>query len=155
MEISEKDLNDLKDELDYLITTRRPEIIALIEHARSLGDLSENSEYDEAREEQGKMESRIEELKEIIKNAVVLTEDQLSSNAINIGTRVKIFNRKTNKEVDYEIVSPTAADASNHRISNESPIGAALIGANVGDVVIAQTPKGSVEIEILAASKAE
>ena len=135
-------LKKLKDELEYLTTTRRVEVIEMIARARALGDLSENSEYDEARDEQGHVESRITEIEEIIKNAQLISDN-------NIGAHVKIYNETYEEEDEYDIVGSTEADALNNKISDHSPIGSALLGKKAGEEVVVHTPRGDMKIKIL------
>ena len=150
--ISALRLKELEQELFYLKTTREKEVAEQIKEARSFGDLSENSEYDEAREEQGKIESRIVELEEMLKN-VDLIDESGNTDQVNVGTKVRIFNRTRNKEVEYYLVGSTEANASLGKISDQSPIGKAIIGEKVGRVVHVEAPAGVMELEILEISK--
>ena len=145
-------LINLMAELDFLRTTKRQEIKEAIKIAKGFGDLSENSEYDEAREEQGKIESRIVELEEMLKN-VDLIDESGNTDQVNVGTKVRIFNRTRNKEVEYYLVGSTEANASLGKISDQSPIGKAIIGEKVGRVVHVEAPAGVMELEILEISK--
>mgnify|MGYP004571510643 CR=1 FL=1 len=145
-------LINLMAELDFLRTTKRQEIKEAIKIAKGFGDLSENSEYDEAREEQGKIESRIVELEEMLKN-VDLIDESGNTDQVNVGTKVRIFNRTRNKEVEYYLVGSTEANASLGKISDQSPIGKAIIGEKVGRVVQVEAPAGVMELEILEISK--
>ena len=145
-------LINLMAELDFLRTTKRQEIKEAIKIAKGFGDLSENSEYDEAREEQGKIESRIVELEEMLKN-VDLIDESGNTDQVNVGTKVRIFNRTRNKEVEYYLVGSTEANASLDKISDQSPIGKAIIGEKVGRVVHVEAPAGVMELEILEISK--
>ena len=142
----------LEAELDSLKTEGRIDIAEKLKVARSYGDLSENSEYDEAREEQGKIESRIVELEEMLKN-VDLIDESGNTDQVNVGTKVRIFNRTRNKEVEYYLVGSTEANASLGKISDQSPIGKAIIGEKVGRVVHVEAPAGVMELEILEISK--
>ena len=143
-------LINLMAELDFLRTTKRQEIKEAIKIAKGFGDLSENSEYDEAREEQGKIESRIVELEEMLKNVI---DESGNTDQVNVGTKVRIFNRTRNKEVEYYLVGSTEANASLGKISDQSPIGKAIIGEKVGRVVHVEAPAGVMELEILEISK--
>ena len=145
-------LINLMAELDFLRTTKRQEIKEAIKIAKGFGDLSENSEYDEAREEQGKIESRIVELEEMLKN-VDLIDESGNTDQVNVGTKVRIFNKTRNKEVEYYLVGSTEANASLGKISDQSPIGKAIIGEKVGRVVHVEAPAGVMELEILEISK--
>lgn len=146
-------LEKIKTELEYLKTTRRAEVIEMIAHARSLGDLSENSEYDEAREEQGRMESRIVELENIIKNSKVIDVSEFDASTINVGDHVKVYDTAENEECEYDIVGPTEADIFLNRISDQSPIGKAIIGSRVGDEVTVEAPNGDFVLKILDFTK--
>ncbi len=126
----------LQDELDYLVTVRVEENKKEISTARSFGDLSENSEYDEAKAEQGKIHARIAELREMIAHAKVIDESQIDESKVSVGSIVKIFNKTRNIEVTYNIVGSYETDPKNGKISDSSPIGMALIGAVAGDEVV-------------------
>ena len=126
----------LQDELDYLETVRVEENKKEISTARSFGDLSENSEYDEAKAEQGKIHARIAELREMIANAKVIDESQIDESKVSVGSIVKIFNKTRNMEITYHIVGSYETDPKNGKISDSSPIGAALLGSRAGDEVV-------------------
>ena len=142
-------LKKLEDELQDLKVVRRKEIAEKIKEAREQGDLSENAEYDAAKDEQRDIEARIEELEKILKNAEVVVEDEVDLEKINIGCRVKILDLEYNEELEYKIVGSTEANSLKGKISNESPVGKALIGAHVGDIVEAQTPGGALKLKVL------
>ena len=131
----------LKDELEYLKTTRREEVGQMLKEARSFGDLSENSEYDEARDQQAKVESRISELEYLIKNAIVLSEEDVVKHIVSIGSTVTI-KYGDGKEKKYDIVGSNEVDPLANKISDLSPIGMALIGHKDGDEVKIMTPSG-------------
>lgn len=139
----------LKDELEYLKTTRRAEVGQMLKEARSFGDLSENSEYDEARDQQAKVESRIAELEYLIKNGVVMSDEDAAKNIISIGTTVTI-KYSDGREVTYDLVGSNEVEPLKHRISDLSPIGMALIGHKEGDTVVINTPSGEKEITIVS-----
>ena len=126
----------LQDELDYLVTVKVEENKKEISTARSFGDLSENSEYDEAKAEQGKIHARIAELREMIANAKVIDESQIDESKVSVGSIVTVFNKTRNIEVTYNIVGSYETDPKNGKISDSSPIGTALIGAVAGDEVV-------------------
>ena len=126
----------LQDELDYLVNVRVEENKKEISTARAFGDLSENSEYDEAKAEQGKIHSRIAELREMIANAKVIDESQIDESVISVGSIVKVFNVERNKEFTYHIVGSYETDPQNGKISDASPIGAKLLGSRAGDEVV-------------------
>ena len=126
----------LQDEYDYLTKVRMEEIKVAIAEARSFGDLSENSEYDEAKAEQGKIHARIAELREMIANAKVIDESQIDESKVSVGSIVKVFNKTRNIDTTYHIVGSYETDPKNGKISDSSPIGMALIGAVAGDEVV-------------------
>ena len=125
----------LQDELDYLETVRVEENKKEISTARSFGDLSENSEYDEAKAEQGKIHARIAELREMIAHAKVIDESQIDESKVSVGSLVTVFNKTRNLEITYHIVGSYETDPKNGKISDSSPIGIALLGAKAGDIV--------------------
>jgi transcription elongation factor GreA len=139
----------LIDELEFLKTVRRQEIKVMLKDARDLGDLSENSEYDEARDNQAKCEARIAELEYLIKNADVITEDEASKKVISIGSTV-VIKYKDGTEKTYYIVGSNEVDPMNGKISDLSPIGRALIGHKDGDVVFINTPAGEKEVIVVS-----
>ena len=151
--VTEEGLKKMKDELEYLITVKRKEVIDTIGIARAFGDLSENSEYDEAKNEQAKVEARIIELEEQLKNAKVVDENEIRTDVANIGTKIRVRNLNLDKEIVYNLVGSTEADPFSNKISDESPIGKVLVGSKKGDVVEYETPKGIFKLEILEISK--
>ncbi|MEK5077428.1 transcription elongation factor GreA [Solibacillus sp. FSL W7-1436] len=142
----------LEDELNTLKTVKRPEVVERIKVARSFGDLSENSEYDSAKEEQGFVEGRISLIEQMLRNAVIITEDE-TSNTISLGKTVTfdelINGKRANFEESYTIVGSAEADPMEGKISNDSPIARALMGKHVDDVVKLTTPGGEMEVIIL------
>ena len=138
---------DAKKRLDYLINVKRAEIVGRIQEARSHGDLSENAEYDAARNEQAANEGEIAELDHRIKNAVIAEENDDNS-VVHIGTVVTVYDKELEEEVAYTIKGSTEADAMNNIISNESPVGAALLGHKKGDTVTVKAPNGEYELKI-------
>ena len=126
----------LQEELDYLVNVRVEENKKEISTARAFGDLSENSEYDEAKQEQGKIHARIDELREMIANAVILDESQIDESVVSVGSIVELFNVERNKDFTYHIVGSYETDPVNGKISDSSPIGTALLGAREGDEVV-------------------
>lgn len=145
----------LVEELEYLKTTRRAEVKEALATARSYGDLSENSEYDEARNEQAKVESRITELESLILHAIVVDESEIDHSKVSVGSVVKVKNNKTGREIEYTIVGSNEVDFWSGKISDQSPIGAALIGAREGDVVTAAAPDGEFTLNILSVARAK
>lgn len=140
--------NELVDELNYLKNTRREEIKEDIATARSFGDLSENAEYDEARNEQAKVEARIKELEEMIVNAVIVDESKIDTAVISVGSAVKVIDKEFNEEIEYQIVGSNEANPLLGKISDQSPIGKALIGMKSGDDITVETPGGLVHLKI-------
>ncbi len=145
--LTEEGLNELKKELDDLINIRRPENIQAIKEARSLGDLSENAEYDAARNEQAQIEGRIKQLEKMLENVSIITE--VSTDKVSLGNTVSIKYVDDDDEEEYKIVGSQEADPFESRISNESPIAQALFNHKVGDVVTVESPNGSYEVEII------
>ncbi len=143
----------LEDELQDLKVNRRKEVAQKIKEAREQGDLSENAEYDAAKDEQRDIEARIEEIDKILKNAEVVLEDEVEVDVINIGCKVKILDLEYNEEMLYKIVGSTEANSLKGKISNESPVGKALLGAKVGDVVSVDTHSGIIQYKILEIQK--
>lgn len=146
-------LRQLEEELDYLKGERRKEIAEKIKVARSYGDLSENSEYDDAKNEQAILEARIVTIEATLKNAVLIDEDNISNEHIHIGSLVKIENLNNSKTAEYRIVGSNESNPREGKISDESPIGKGLIGHSVGDVVVVETPLGEVNFKVLEISK--
>ena len=144
-----KGLVKLEEELHDLKVNRRKEVAVKIKEAREQGDLSENAEYDAAKDEQRDIEARIEELEKILKNAEVVDEDDVDINVINIGCKVKIYDIEFDEELEYTIVGSTEANSLQGKISNESPVGQALLGAKVGQTVEVATQAGPIQYKIL------
>ena len=142
-------LTKYEEELQDLKVRRRKEVAQKIKEARELGDLSENAEYDAAKDEQRDIEARIEELEKILKNAEVVVEDEVDSSKINVGCKVKVLDVEYKEEVEYKIVGSTEANSLEGKISNESPVGSALIGHKKGDAIDVETPAGTCSYKIL------
>lgn len=142
-------LKKLEEELHDLKVVKRKEVAGKIKEAREQGDLSENAEYDAAKDEQRDIEARIEELEKILKNAEVVVEDEIDLDKINIGCQVKILDVEFNEELEYKIVGSTEANSLKGKISNESPVGKALIGSKVGDTVEVETQAGVIKYKVL------
>lgn len=147
-------LKKYEDELENLKVVKRQEVAQKIKEARAQGDLSENAEYDAAKDEQRDIEARIDELEKILKNAEVIVEDEVDLDKINVGCQVKILDIEMNQELDYKIVGSTEANSLKGKISNESPVGRALIGAKTGDIVRVETPGGELEYQVLEIQRA-
>ena len=146
-------LKKLEDELEDLKVVRRKEVADKIKEAREQGDLSENAEYDAAKDEQREIEARIEELEKILKNAEVVDEDEVDVDTINIGCKVRVLDMEFDEELELRIVGSTEASSLQGKISNESPVGKALLRHKVGDVVPVETQAGVVEYKILEIQK--
>ena len=146
-------MEDLEEELQDLKVNRRKEVAQKIKEAREQGDLSENAEYDAAKEEQRDIELRIEEIDKILKNAELVVDDDIDSSVINIGCTVKIKDLEFNEEMEYKIVGSTEANSLKGKISNESPVGKALIGAKKGQTVEVEAPSGVLKYKILEITK--
>ena len=144
---------ELKDELVYLKTVREKEVADQIKEARSFGDLSENSEYDEAKNEQGKLYSRIAEVENILDNCVVIEEEVHDGKTVRLGSKLKVLDVEFNEELDYEVVGSQEADPMNGRISEDSPFGKALLGKAIGDEVQVEAPAGVLRYRILEIQK--
>lgn len=144
---------ELKDELVYLKTVREKEVADQIKEARSFGDLSENSEYDEAKNEQGKLYSRIAEVENILENCVVIEEEVHDGKTVRLGSKLKVLDVEFNEELDYEVVGSQEADPMNGRISEDSPFGRALLGKSVGEDVVVEAPAGALHYKVLSISK--
>ena len=147
-------LRALEDELFDLKVYKRKEVAQKIKEAREQGDLSENAEYDAAKDEQRDIEARIEELEKLLKNVEVVGQDEVDADTVGIGSRVKLYDVEMDEEVEYTIVGSTEADALNGKISNESPVGAALIGSKVGETIDVETISGDLEFKILEIARA-
>lgn len=146
-------LKELEAELNYLKTTREKEVAELIKEARSFGDLSENSEYDEAKNEQAKLYGRIAEVENILANAVIIEENDDPADKVCLGCRVRVLDLEMEEEEEYAIVGSQEADPMNYRISDDSPFGRAMVGKGVGDVVEVEAPVGVLRFRILHVEK--
>lgn len=142
-------LKRYEDELQNLKVVKRKEVAQKIKEAREQGDLSENAEYDAAKDEQRDIELRIEELEKLLKNAEVVVEDEIDLDKINIGCKVKVYDVDEDEEMEFKIVGSTEANSLQNKISNESPVGQALIGKQVGDVVEVETQSGTIQYKVL------
>ena len=147
--LSPERYEELKNELNYLKTVREKEVADQIKEARSFGDLSENSEYDEAKNEQGKLYSRIAELENILSNCSVIEENNHDDDTVRLGCRIIVEDAETGDEETYQVVGSQEADPMNGRISEESPFGRALLGNAAGEIVIVEAPAGNIEYEVL------
>lgn len=151
--ISHEGLKKLEAELEHLKTVKRKEVAQAIQKARAFGDLSENSEYDEAKNEQAEIEGKIAQLEEMLKNAIVLDDKDLGTDKVSVGNKVLVHSIDTGEEIEYRIVSTTEADPLNFAISDESPLGKALLGQKIGDSISVETPGGIRKYTIAGISK--
>ena len=142
-------LQKLESELHNLKVVKRKEVAQKIKDAREQGDLSENAEYDAAKDEQRDIEARIDEIEKILKNAEVVVEEEVDLDKISVGCRVKILDMEYDEELDYKIVGSTEANSLKGKISNESPVGKALLGARIGEVVTVETQAGDLNYKVL------
>ena len=142
-------LKAIEDELENLKVVKRKEVAGKIKEAREQGDLSENAEYDAAKDEQRDIELRIEELEKLLKNAEVVVEEEIDVNKINIGCKVKLLDVEYDEEMEFYIVGSTEANSLQNKISNGAPVGRALIGKSVGDVVDVETQAGIIQYKVL------
>ena len=147
--VTAEGLRQLEEELDYLKGEKRKEIAEKIKVARSYGDLSENSEYDDAKNEQAILEARIVTIEATLKNAVIIDEEGINNEHIHIGSKVKIENITMGRVMEYKIVGSNESNPAKGKISDESPVGKALLGHSVGDVVEVETPSGVLGIKVL------
>ena len=147
--LTQEGYQKLEDEVEFLKTVRRREVAERIKIAISFGDISENAEYDEAKNEQAQLEERIMKLENMIRKAVIIDESKIDSNIVTIGSIVTVNDMEFEEEVEYTIVGSAEADPYEGKISNESPVGKALLGRTIGDVVEVQVPDGVAKFEIL------
>ena len=147
--LTDEGLKKLEEELESLKTQKRKEVAEKIKEARSFGDLSENSEYDEAKNEQAMVEARIAELEAILKHVKIVDEDELNTDVVNVGSKVKVLDVSYNEEAVYQLVGSTETDPVNGKISDESPVGKALIGHRVGEEVEVEVPDDVLKFIIL------
>ena len=139
----------LKEEIELLSTAKRREVAERIKHAREFGDISENSEYDDAKNEQAMLEHRIATLEERLANARVIEADEITSDVVSIGTRVRLKDMDANETIEYTIVGSAEANPAEHRLSNESPVGRAILGKKKGEVVEVSAPRGTLKFKIM------
>ena len=152
--VTDEGLRKLKEQLEYLKSTKRKEVVEAIREALSFGDLSENSEYDEAKDLQAKVEAQILELEETPKNVKVVKESDAPHDQVGIGSIVKVLDIEFDEEIVYTILGSTESDPLANKVSDQSPIGRAVLGAKVGDVVTVEAPGGNIKFKILEISKA-
>ena len=153
IKVTDDGLKKLQDELEYLKTEGRKDIAEKIKVARGYGDLSENSEYDDAKNEQAKIEARIVELEAMLKNVEIIKDIKGNTKTVMVGLKVKVYDEEFDEEEVYHIVGSTEADPLNNKISDESPVGKALIGHKVNDTVTVEAPAGEIKLKIVGISK--
>lgn len=146
-------LKKIEQELDYLKSTKRQEVAATIKEALSFGDISENAEYDEAKNEQARMEEKIVQLENLLKHVKVIDEDDIKTDVVNVGCKVTVYDYEFEEEVEYSIVGSAETNPLEFKISNESPVGSTLIGAKIGDEVKVMAPDGALTLKILKINK--
>lgn len=151
--VTDEGLKKMQEELDYLKNVKRKEVSESIGVARSFGDLSENSEYDEAKNEQAKVESQIAELEETLKHVRVVSAKELKTDTVTVGSHVKVYDYSLEEEQTYHIVGSNESDPLNGLISDQSPIGKAIIGTKQGDVVSIMIPSGEMRLKIVSIEK--
>ena len=151
--LTDEGLKKLEEELEDLKTVRRKEVADKIKTALTFGDLSENSEYDEAKNEQAMVEARIIQIENMLKNVKILDAEEITTEKVNIGAKVRVLDLEYNEEFEYHIVGSTEADPSEFKISNESPVGRALIGNEVNSIVTVEVPAGDLKFKILEITK--
>ena len=153
--LTREGLEKYESELNELKVVKRQEVAQKIKEAREQGDLSENAEYDAAKDEQRDIEARIEELEKLLKNAEVIDEEEVDTNVISIGCQIKVLDMEFDEEVEYKIVGSTEANSVNGKISNESPVGKALIGKRVGEIAEVETQVGIIKYKVLGIERAK
>jgi transcription elongation factor GreA len=153
--VTEAGFKKLKDELDYLKNVKRREAAERVGEARSYGDLSENSEYDDAKNEQAKVEAQIAELEETIAHVKIVNHEDINTNVANIGLTVTVLYIDDEEEVEYSLVGSREVDVLNNKISDQSPIGKAIMGTKAGDIITVDIPNGSIKLKILDVKKTE
>ena len=153
--VTEAGFKKLKDELDYLKNVKRREAAERVGEARSYGDLSENSEYDDAKNEQAKVEAQIAELEETIAHVKIVNHENINTNVANIGLTVTVLYIDDEEEVEYSLVGSREVDVLNNKISDQSPIGKAIMGTKAGDIITVDIPNGSIKLKILDVKKTE
>ena len=151
--LTEEGLRNLENELENLKTVKRKEVAEKIKVALSFGDLSENSEYDEAKNEQAKIEARIVEIEAMLKNVEIIEDVKGNAKSVVVGVTVKVLDEEYGDECEYRVVGSTEADPRNGKISDESPVGKALLGKKIGEEVIVEAPGGEFKLKILSISK--
>lgn len=148
--ITEKGKKEKEERLEYLKTVRRPEVLEKLKTAREYGDLSENSEYDAARAEQGRVESEINMIEETLRLAIIVSDDEVRTDRVHVGSTVTVYDEEMGENEEYKVVGVIESDPDRGWVSNESPIGKALMGKKKGEVVSINTPNGSYSVKIIS-----
>ena len=151
--LTHKGVKELEEKLEYLKTVKRQEVSEQIKEARAFGDISENAEYDEAKNEQARIEGEIIQIEKMLRVATVVDDEDISVDKVSVGSKVKVLDLEMDEEEVYSIVGSVEADVYENKISNESPVGAALIGRGVGEIVDVETPSGILQFKILDIQK--
>jgi len=147
--LTEEGYNKLKEEIEHLQTVKVPEVAQRIKEAREFGDISENSEYDDAKNEQAQVAARISHLEQQLRNARVVDAEHVSTESVSIGARVTLKDLATRKNTEYSVVGSAEADPRNHRLSSESPLGKAILGKKKGEKITVTTPRGALEYQVM------
>lgn len=151
--VTEAGYQKMKEELDFLKNVKRKEAAEAVGVARSFGDLSENSEYDDAKNEQGKIELQIQELEDMLTHAKIINDNEIHTDAVGVGVTVELHDIDFDEDLEYTIVSPIEVNIGEGKISDQSPIGKALVGAKVGDLVSVEIPDGTIRFKVLGIKK--
>lgn len=151
--LTKQGLDNLEEQLEYLKSVRREEIAEQIKVARAFGDISENAEYDEAKNEQARIEGEIMTIENMLRHAVVVNDDAIGTDSVTVGSKVKVLDLEYNEEMEYALVGSAEASPMEMKISNESPVGTAIIGHKVGEVVEVEAPGGVIKLQILEIRK--
>lgn len=151
--VTEAGYQKMKEELDFLKNVKRKEAAEAVGIARSFGDLSENSEYDDAKNEQGKIENQIQELEDMLTHAKIINDNEIQTDAVGVGVTVELHDIDFDEDLEYTIVSPIEVNIAEGKISDQSPIGKALVGAKVGDLVTVDIPDGVIRFKVLGIKK--
>ncbi len=152
-QLSKSGAKKMQEEYDYLVTVRRPEMAQKLKEARAQGDLSENAEYDEAKNEQALLEAQIAEIQFVLENSEIVDDDNISMDEVGLGSSVKLKNYRSNKIEEFQIVSTNEADFAGGKISDDSPIGKGAMHKKVGDIFIVEAPVGEIKFEVLEIGK--
>lgn len=151
--LTKQGLDNLEEQLEYLKSVRREEIAEQIKVARAFGDISENAEYDEAKNEQARIEGEIMTIENMLRHAIVVNDDAIGTDSVTVGSKVKVLDIEYNEEMEYSLVGSAEASPMEMKISNESPVGTAIIGHKVGEVVEVEAPGGVIKLQILEIRK--